>query len=39
MLAADPLTKEIRRFLTGPKACEVRSVVITSDGLTMFVDT
>jgi uncharacterized protein len=38
MLAADPLTKEIRRFLTGPKACEVTGVVTTPDGRTMFVN-
>jgi secreted PhoX family phosphatase len=38
MLAADPLTKEIRRFLTGPIACEVTGVVTTPDGRTMFVN-
>ena len=38
MLAADPLTKEIRRFLTGPNACEVTGVVLTPDGRTMFVN-
>jgi uncharacterized protein len=38
MLAADPLTKEIRRFLTGPNACEVTGVVTTPDGRTMFVN-
>jgi hypothetical protein len=38
MLAADPLTGEIRRFLTGPTACEVTGVVLTPDGRTMFVN-
>jgi uncharacterized protein len=38
MLAADPLTKEIRRFLTGPNTCEVTGVVTTPDGRTMFVN-
>jgi hypothetical protein len=38
MLAADPVTKEIRRFLTGPVHCEVTGVVTTPDGRTMFVN-
>jgi uncharacterized protein len=38
MLAADPLTREIRRFLTGPSACEVTGVVLVPDGRTMFVN-
>jgi secreted PhoX family phosphatase len=38
MLAADPGTREIRRFLTGPRGCEVTGVVTTPDGRTMFVN-
>jgi uncharacterized protein len=38
MLAADPSTGEIRRFLVGPSGCEVTGVVATPDGTTMFVD-
>lgn len=38
MLAADPMTKEIRRFLTGPRGCEITGVVTTPDGRTMFVN-
>ena len=38
MLAADPATGEIRRFLTGPRGCEVTGVVTTPDGRTMFVN-
>lgn len=38
MLAADPATGEVRRFLTGPKACEVTGVIMTPDGKTMFVN-
>jgi secreted PhoX family phosphatase len=38
MLAADPLTGEIRRFLTGPNGCEVTGVVLTPDSRTMFVN-
>jgi secreted PhoX family phosphatase len=38
MLAADPLTKEVRRFLTGPNGCELTGVVTTPDGRTMFVN-
>ena len=38
MLAADPETKETRRFLVGPKGCEVTGVCTTPDQQTMFVD-
>jgi secreted PhoX family phosphatase len=36
MLAADPATGEIRRFLTGPSGAEVTGVITTPDGRTMF---
>ncbi|MBX9630098.1 MAG: PhoX family phosphatase [Burkholderiales bacterium] len=36
MLCADPNTKEIRRFLTGPNQCEVTGVITTPDGKTLF---
>jgi uncharacterized protein len=38
MLAADPATGEVRRFLTGPNGCEITGVVATPDGRTMFVN-
>lgn len=38
MLAADPRTGEIRRFLVGPYNCEVTGVVCTPDMRTMFVN-
>jgi secreted PhoX family phosphatase len=38
MLAADPETREVRRFLTGPAGCEVTGVVGTPDGRTLFVN-
>jgi secreted PhoX family phosphatase len=38
MLAADPKTGEIRRFLTGPWGQEVTGVISTPDGRTMFVN-
>jgi secreted PhoX family phosphatase len=38
MLAADPRTGEIRRFLTGPKGQEITGVVTTPDQRTMFVN-
>jgi secreted PhoX family phosphatase len=38
MLAADPETREVRRFLTGPAGCEVTGVVSTPDGRTLFVN-
>jgi len=37
MLCADPSTRQITRFLTSPKNCEVTGVVNTPDGKTMFV--
>jgi secreted PhoX family phosphatase len=38
MLAADPATGEVRRFLTGPRNCEVTGVAMTPDGRSMFVN-
>jgi secreted PhoX family phosphatase len=38
MLAADPATGEIRRFLVGPRGCEITGVVTTPDQETMFVN-
>jgi secreted PhoX family phosphatase len=36
MLAADPYTRETRRFLVGPNICEVTGVFMTPDRKTMF---
>jgi hypothetical protein len=38
MLAADPVTGEIRRFLVGPSGCEVTGLTFTPDRRTMFVN-
>lgn len=38
MLAADPRTGEIRRFLTGPRGQEITGVVTTPDRRTMFIN-
>ena len=38
LLAADPLTGEIRRFLVGPAGCEITGVTLTPDQQTMFVN-
>jgi len=38
MLAADPDTGEVRRFLTGPRGCEITGVTMTPDRRTMFVN-
>lgn len=38
MLAADPTTGEIRRFLVGPMGQEITGVVTTPDRTTMFVN-
>ena len=38
MFAADPVTKEFRRFLIGPNGCEITGVDMTSDYKTMFIN-
>ena len=38
MLCADPKTREIRRFLVGPKECEVTGIAFTPDQRAMFVN-
>jgi secreted PhoX family phosphatase len=38
MLAADPGTGEVRRFLTGPRGCEITGITMTPDGRAMFVN-
>jgi len=38
MVAADPSTGEVRRFLTGPVGCEVTAVQFTPDLRTMFIN-
>ena len=38
MLAADPRSGEIRRFLTGPVGCEITGATATPDGRTMFIN-
>lgn len=38
MVAADPATGEVRRFLTGPRGCEITGVIMTPDLRTMFIN-
>ena len=38
MLAADPSTGELRRFLTGPRGCEITGISMTPDQRTLFVN-
>ncbi|KPM54261.1 hypothetical protein ACG83_19955 [Frankia sp. R43] len=38
MLAADPGTGEIRRFLTGPRGSEITGITATPDGTSLFVN-
>jgi len=38
MLAAVPETGEVKRFLTGPRGCEITGVIMTPDMRTMFVN-
>jgi secreted PhoX family phosphatase len=38
MLAACPETGEVKRFLTGPRGCEITGVTMTPDERTMFIN-
>lgn len=38
MLAADPVTHDLRRFFTGPIGQEITGVVTTPDGTSMFIN-
>jgi uncharacterized protein len=38
MLAADPESGDVRRFLTGPRGCEITGVCTTPDQRTMFIN-
>lgn len=38
MLAANPTTKEVRRFLVGPSGCEITGLTFTPDRKTMFIN-
>ncbi len=38
MLACDPATGEVRRFLTGPVNCELTGATMAPDGCTLFVN-
>ena len=37
MLVADPVTGEIKRFMVGPKQCEVTGITWSADRRTLFV--
>ncbi len=38
MLAADPVSGEFKRFLVGPRGCEITGFTMTPDGRTAFVN-
>ena len=38
MLACDRATGEVRRFLSGPRGCEITGAAMTPDGCTLFVN-
>jgi len=38
MLAADPSTGEVRRFLVGPNGCEITGIIATADGKNLFIN-
>lgn len=38
MLCADPASGRVRRFLTGPKGCEITGITMTPDGTSMFIN-
>jgi secreted PhoX family phosphatase len=38
LLCADPQTGEVKRFLAGPRGCEITGITSTPDGTTMWVN-
>jgi secreted PhoX family phosphatase len=38
MLAADPATREIRRFMVGPRGCEITGIAFNPESTSMFVN-
>jgi uncharacterized protein len=38
LLCADPQSREIRRFMVGPKGCEITGIAFTPDHRTLFVN-
>ncbi len=38
LLAADPATREFRRFLVGPKGCEITGIAMNPELDTLFVN-
>jgi uncharacterized protein len=38
MLVADPVSKQVRRFLVGPSGCEITGITWTPDRTTMFIN-
>jgi secreted PhoX family phosphatase len=38
MLVADPVNGDVRRFLTGPRGCEITGITATPDGKTLFIN-
>jgi secreted PhoX family phosphatase len=38
LLACDPVSGQVRRFLTGPVGCEITGPCFTPDGRTLFVN-
>ncbi len=38
LYAADPATGEVRRFLVGPRGCEITGAAFTPDGTTLFLN-
>ena len=38
LLACNPVTGEVRRFLTGPTGCEITAATWTPDGRTLFIN-
>ncbi|MDT4844764.1 hypothetical protein FQZ97_787330 [compost metagenome] len=38
LLCADPATREVRRFLVGPRGCEITGITFTPDGRTLWIN-
>lgn len=38
LLCADPVTRQVKRFLTGPTGCEITGITATPDGKTLWIN-
>ena len=38
LLCADPISREVRRFLVGPRGCEITGITFTPDQRSMWIN-